>query len=206
MEIPFELIWLVLLAAYYVLSAMRRGQRKKKQQTQGQPRVTEAGEAKGPTPFEEFMRQMEEAMREASGEPRPTGDREPVDPVRTEAVAPAPVSVPSPPPPRPVSEFRDVGSFSAETSFESSRTSAHERHGFGLDQPFSEERFEQLARGLDETEHRHPSLAPPSRRRVDRADIWRDRLQDPKKAQEALVLKEIFSGPWSPRRPRRLHD
>ena len=202
MDFPVELLYFLFLAVYFVLGALRKSQQRKRQRAPG-PAGGDPTTIQAPTPFEEFVRQMEESMREASGLPAQP-EPEPIEVGPQDPPLPSPMPVPTR---RPVTglsrepEFRDIGSFAGESVFESERTPAHERHSFGLDRPFSEEAFERLERGRDITEHAHPSLAPlPPARRPSRAENWRDRLTDPKHAQDALVLKEIFSGPWSPRR------
>lgn len=205
MDAFIELLPILFLLAYYLLGRKRKQLQKRRVEA-----PTPEGEVAPPTPFEEFVRQMEEAMRDASGETQPKPEPVEIEVQRPDEPLPSPMPVATT---RPVtsaggrkeSGFRSLGSFGAEASFESSRTSAHEKHGFGLDQPFSEERFESLARGRDITEHLHPPLAPRHHAPLPatRASAWRQRLQNPKQAQDALVLTEIFSGPWSPRRPGR---
>ncbi|MEM1057307.1 MAG: hypothetical protein AAGI52_17455 [Bacteroidota bacterium] len=208
------LLYLLFVVVYFVLGGIRR--RNQKRQQQRAPKIPGAeqapsGEERAPTPFEQFVEQMEEAMREAAGEPPREPEPEPIEVKAQEAPPPPALPIPTK---RPVTsvggrtepEFRDLGSFQAETAFESSWESPHERQGFGLDQPFSEERFEHLARGRDITEHDHAPLFTPPPARSSRTERWRRQLADPKQAQDALVLKEIFSGPWSPRRPKRMHD
>lgn len=196
MEALADFLPLVFLVVYFLLGRKR----KQIQQRQKQPTSPETG-TRPPTPFEEFVRQMEDAMREASGTPA----TESAEPERVQATLqpPRPPALPKKKRPAPTPEFHDMGSFVAESTFESSRTPPHEIHGFGLDEPFSEERFERLARGQDETRHAHPSLAGRTTHRSAPPSRWRTRLQDPKQAQDALVLTEIFAGPWSPRRPVR---
>ena len=99
-------------------------------------------------------------------------------------------------------EFHALGGFDRESGFESALRTPHQEHGFGLDQPFSEERFERLARGRDITEHAHEPLAPKDTPR--KRSRWAETLQHPDTAQDAFVLAQIFDGPWRPRRAKRL--
>ena len=215
MDALADFLPLLFVLVYFLLGARRRKAHREKQQQildSAEPTIaTGNAPKKRPTPFQEFMRQMEEAMQEASGETPPAA------PEARPAVAPTAVPVPVPVPeastipPGRMSAFHAVGSFDRELSFEKAKRPPHEIHGFGPDSPFSEESFEHLARGRDITEHApghlaaspHTSSAVPSRRRLSPAQSWRQRLQDPKHAQDALVLSEIFSGPWEPRRPGR---
>lgn len=203
MDALVDFLPLLFLAVYYLLGRKRKQLQRKRQTAP----TAESGEPKGPTPFEEFVRQMEEAMREASGEPREEDQRQP-EPTPATSAPPSPMPVPTRRPlptlgGRREPEFREMGSFESEATFERHRRPAHEAHGYGIDQPFSEERFERMPRGLDETAHAHAPLAPRIRPTPSRVSYWRNRLKDPKQAQDALVLTEIFSGPWSPRKPKR---
>ena len=208
MEINVELIWALLVGLYFLFNAGRRNraarQRQVETDTDGLSRPS------APSPFEAFVQQMEDAMRDASGEPPLETVNEPLAP---EAL-PVP-SRPSVPVRRPVPEtrreFKPVGSFERERAFEKAARAPHDEHGYGPDNPFSEERFERLARGRDITEHAqghlqyspHGLSASPPPRRISAASRWRKRLRDPEQAQDALILTEIINGPWSPRSPRR---
>ncbi len=200
MDSALELVWIAGVAIYYIWSATRRSKRKREARTTGTApeAITASGETRSPTPFQEFMLSMEEAMREGA-QPQPAQEVE--KPLSApDTLVPEPVPASTIPPAR-VEEFHEMGSFKGDGAFESSTRPAR---GFGLDSPFSEERFERLARGRDIVDHDHGPLAPPlPPRRLSRAGQWRERLQDPKEAQDALVLAEIFGGPWKARRPHK---
>ena len=137
-----------LFAAGYVLLRALAGAGKKKQ---APPPTALDGSDRPLTPFEQLMKQIEEAVEEQQAEqgavqlPRETP---------TVRLPPRPTVAPEPEP-----EFHEVGGFDSEIgfesegAFESAARSPHEDHGFGLSSPFSEEAFEQLPRGLDITEH-----------------------------------------------------
>lgn len=201
-----ELLYLLFVGLYFLFGVFRKQNERKRKAAQASGEIA-PGKARAPTPFQEFMEQMEEAIREANGEPPATPEREVVIEVpETPEAIPSPMPVPTS---RPVvaagsrePEFHAIGGFERESGFEGARRSPHEEHGFGLDQPFSEERFEQLARGRDITEHAHAPLAPldpPARE-----SKWSAMLQHPESAQDAFVLAQIFDGPWRPRKVKRI--
>ncbi|OZC02730.1 hypothetical protein [Rubricoccus marinus] len=206
-----ELIWILGVAGFYLWNAVRKNKAKAQRQSTAEP--VASGETRGATPFQDFMRQMDEAMREAAGETVETREVEkPLESPDTLEAKPVPSStVPaSRIPASRVEEFHAQGSFGAERDFSSAAQTPHEVHGYGLDSPFSEERFERLPRGRDVTEHPPGHLdagahgrARPLPRRLSVAGQWRERLRDPKEAQDALVLSEIFGGPWKARRPHK---
>ena len=160
MDALADFLPLLFVLVYFLLGARRRKAHREKQQQildSADPTIAtqNAAKQKRSTPFQEFIRQMEEAMQEASGEPvRAAPEAETVS---------APPAVPVPearalPPERP-SAFHAMGSFERELSFEQAKRPPHEIHSFGPDSPFSEEAFEHLARGLDITEHAPGHLA-----------------------------------------------
>ena len=211
MDALLELLPLLAVAAYYLLRGRQRANAKRApdaMQEAGGERAGRGGE-RGPTPFESFMQQMEEALAEAAGEPErgQTGpDTPPVserEPIRVEVDrTPTPSPLPAPPlrPAAPTPEFRAVsGSFSGTNPVD------HERHGFGFESPFSEEPFEQGRRPASDAARRRydphdlkrpPRPAPQSRGR----DHWRGRLRDPQAARDAFVLQTLF-GPRGGRHP-----
>ena len=214
MESLADLIPLLLVGAYYLLRTMRGG----RQQRPPTAATPTASEPSGPTPFEQLMRQLEDALEDPQGRTTPS-DAEPVEPARLEALPsvgdtdyagtarpvqrqaerePAMRAAPKPPRAVPIA-FEPPSAF--EASFE------HEAHGFGDDNPISEEAFESRpafsARGrsaaTDYDPHalkKTPRKAATARRPASR---WAARLHDPAAAREALVLKTIFEGPWTPR-------
>ena len=192
-----DLLPLLAIGAYWLVRAMRSSKRK-----QGGPRPAPTG-AKAPSPFEQLMLQLEEALdtprdeapADAAAAPERSG--EPPRPVERQAARP-----PAPRPPRAVpTSFDDAGIGDYE-GFD------HDRHGFGQENPLSEEAFERRPRFAPRptTPPRRydphglaPAPKPPPRRR---AVSWATRLRDPAAAREALVLKTIFEGPWRPRSRR----
>ena len=154
-----------------------------------------ASRPSGPTPFQQFIQQIENAVAEASGET--FEEDEPI------AVSPTPARRPSPlpaPPPLPAPEFHAV-----DGSFDALNPVDHVRHGFGLDNPLSEERFEQQPPQAERSSH-GPLPDPHGLQRASRSappipgtGHWRQKLRDPKAAREAFVLQTIF-GPRGGRR------
>lgn len=178
-----------LIFLFYLWSQVRKARRK------AQPAPTasvERAEAPPPprapprrTPFELLIEQIQaaaEAEREADAptfpSPRPQ---------------PAPTASPLP---GAASEFELTGAFE------------HDRHGFGPENPFSEEAFERLPLGLDITEHPAGHLdAGPHVLRSDQASTGPHplvtMLRNPGAARRAVALKEILDGPRSKRPYRR---
>lgn len=206
MDALVELLPLLLIAAYYLLRARHRAQRQRQARREApQEPLVSGGERREvdlsePTPFQQFLQQVEEAMAEAVGDELDRkADRETDRPLEVE-VAPSPAPLPAPPakpvrPPAPTYEFRAPAG-----SFDVARPTDHERHGFGAENPLSEESFERRPPGapapvtrpdVDPHELRPRPPAPPARRMPTVAD-WRRRLTDPAAAREAFVLQTIF--------------
>ncbi len=137
-------------------------------------------------PLGEALRQIREALSEPAPPPRPL----PKDP---EPVVAKPVAA------KPDGEFRSLGEFK------------HEAHGFGPENPLSEEVFEQrprfAARAATERIKQKPlgdvDLTTPlevaTAAGSSSSDLSR-LLRDPERAREAFVLKEILDAPRSRRR------
>ena len=193
------LLPLILLALYF-LTQLRRGDKgKRRTPTPSDPLTTRDVEgesdqsASAPTPFELLVRQIQEAAQEAqrAQAPPPPDPAPPPPPARRTLRPPASVE------PR---EFESLGGFE------------HERHGFGLDNPFSEEAFERLPRGADVTEHApghldHDPHAPRGRRRSPRRPARKGhplaaRLRETGDARDAFALREILDAPLARRRRR----
>lgn len=195
MDALVELIPLLLVAGYYLLAARRRAAQKRALRERALD-VPEVGtEERGPTPFQDFMSQLEEAMAEAAGETIDEPEPPAPDPVETIALPRRPDPAPRP------SEFRPVFG-----SFDASQPTDHEAHGFGPANPISEERFERFPvfherprtpkRSYDPHGlHTPPPVAEPGRR----LGNLRRRLRDSDSAREAFVLQTIF-GPRGGRR------
>ena len=199
MDAIIELLPLLAVAAYYLLRGRQRAKAKRvpEPMQKASGRAGRGGE-RGPTPFQSFMQQMEEALAEAAGEPAtpPVSEREPIE-VEVERT-PMPSPLPAPPlrPAAPTPEFRAVAG-----SFSSTNPVDHERHGFGPESPLSEERFERGgAPASDAARRRYDPHdlrpAPTARKRPD----WHARLRDPQAARDAFVLQTLF-GPRGGRHP-----
>ncbi len=137
-------------------------------------------------PFAEALRQIREALGDAAPpEPEPLPEPAPLP------EPPALPKTPRLPPPRPRGEFRPVGEFE------------HEAHGFGVENPLSEEVFERRGGGF-----RAPLSAPDPIVDLDddfgappspSAELAK-RLADPERAREAFVLREVLDRPLALRR------
>ena len=198
-----DLLPLLAIGAYWLVRAMRSTKRK-----QAGPRPAPTGAAKAPSPFEQLMLQLEEALdaprdaapADADAAAAPERSEEPPRPVERQAERP-PAPRAAPRPPRAVPTHFDDAGIGDYHGFD------HDRHGFGQDNPLSEEAFERRPRFAPrpKTPPRRydphglaPTPKPPPRRAVS----WATRLRDPAAAREALVLKTIFEGPWRPRSGR----
>lgn len=198
-----DLLPLLAIAAYWIIRAVR-GSNKKKGARPAAPVATgKKAVKKAPTPFEQLMAQLESALEEPNAEPSDSAAAVPPPrPVERQAERPpAPRAMPKPPRAVPIgfdsSDTGDTGGFD------------HDRHGFGRENPLSEEVFESRprfaprpatqARPRYDPHDLKRAPAPPPRRR---AVSWAERLRDPAAAREALVLKTIFEGPWTPRTGR----
>ena len=203
MDALIDFLPLLFVGAYYLLAGRRRAQQKRAMRERAQspddspladdaPRDAPPREA---TPFRSFLEQIEEAMAEAAGEPGPDPHPEPlaVQPV----VEPLPEATSAPGLGR-APEFHPVSG-----SFDSLAPVDHAAHGFGADNPLSEEAFEAApahgapSPGGDRGYDPHGLRPPPKtgRRRRD----WQARLNDPQAAQDAFLLQTVF-GPRGGRR------
>ena len=216
MESFADLLPLLLVGAYYLLRTMR-GAKRQRPPAGAEPT---ANAPSAPTPFEQLMQQLEDALEEPQRQATPS-DAEPVEPARLEALPsvgdtdhagtarpverqaerePAMRAAPRPPRAVPIA-FEPPAVF--EEAFD------HDAHGFGAENPLSEESFE--SRPAFSSRHRPvaPTSGPRGRRAENKAATarrpasrWAARLHDPAAAREALVLKTIFEGPWRPRSGR----
>ena len=192
MESLLELLPLLFVAAYYLLRARSRAaQQRQARQRQTAPQEPLIDGEREPTPFQSFLQQVEDAVAEAAGE---APERETDQRLEVER-APAPSPLPAPPvePVRPAPEFRAPAG-----SFDSIRPTSHERHGFGAENPLSEETFERLppqpAPRPERAAYDPHALAARQRSAPGPLTVadWRRRLADPAAAREAFVLQTIF--------------
>lgn len=209
-----DLIPLLLLAAYYLLAARRRAKQKKleaQRETAPQEALVSEDGAAQPTPFQSFLEELEAAVAEANGI-----DREDDDAVEAPEVARTPTPAPVPPSPVVATPLPSLGSgeFQAPPgSFDASHPVDHEAHGFGLENPLSEEAFEESpvfsprkARERRAFDPHGLRPAPPASTAGAAAatgvESWHRRLADPRTAREAFVLQTVF-GPRGGRRGER---
>ena len=196
MEALVDLLPLLFIGAYYLLAGRRRAQRKEA----ARQRQPEAGaevrrEEPGETPFQSFLSQLEEAMAEAAN----PGSSVPVP-------RPEPQSETVELPPAPPAPDLDASSALEAASFERGGPSEHERHGFGGQNPLSEEVFEQRPAFSEPARAETPvydphGLRPGRNTRTPTA--WQKRLSDPQAAQDAFVLQTVFGARGGRRAERR---
>lgn len=177
MDVLAEFLPFLLLILYAVLRALRG--RNRPQQPAPQPDTE--GSPQRQTDLDELARHLEALM---------TGV--PVD----EKLTPPP-----PPEPRYEPEFHN-----AEVAVDESASFQHQRHGFGPENPLSEETFERQPAFVRVPRPRDtPAFDPHQlKRRAPQppapASRWRTRLADPQRAREAFVLKTILERPSKRRR------
>ncbi|MEM1117204.1 MAG: hypothetical protein AAF845_19345 [Bacteroidota bacterium] len=194
MDALAELIPLLLVVGYYILAARRRAAKRRalEKRMQETPDLAPTGtaevraESPGPTPFEQFMAQLEDAMAEAAGEAEPEPEPPPAEP---EPVAPAPKPPPRvEAPPRP-SEFRAVAG-----SFDSAPPPGRKRQG-----------TERIPTVVSQVSDPMPAYDPhdlheqAAHAQSRHLDEMRRRLRSAEAAREAFVLQTIF-GPRGGRR------
>ena len=199
MEALVEFLPLLFIILYYFVAGRRRAKlrkeaaRRQAQAAEGQPIGGDgsATEAEA-SPFQQFLEQLEDAIAEAEGK------KEPVE-IAPPAPPPLPTQPPDVIPPQPTvrrpvvsvqaSEFRAL-----EGSFDDVAPTDHEAHGFGVENPLSEEVFEQspvfAQRAPRSRSHDPHGLRP--RRPATRGTSWRRQLEDPDAAKDAFVLQTIF--------------
>ncbi|MGB3543146.1 hypothetical protein [Rubrivirga sp.] len=183
MDALVELLPLLFIAAYYLLAGRRKA--KQKQQRERAANPTEIGarpEATSPSPFQSFLEQLEQSLAEANNledeKPKPAPEPEPV------------VTAPS----RPIATRPQE--FSAhQGSFDALKPVDHESHGFGVQNPLSEEVFEQSAPFSQRPRSRSRSYDPhdlkPTRSSKP-VESWHSRMRDPMAARDAFVYKTVF--------------
>jgi Na+-transporting methylmalonyl-CoA/oxaloacetate decarboxylase gamma subunit len=173
----------ILIFLVYFLSQFRK-RRLKTPQPIPNGEVAPAPVERKPTPFQELLRQIQEA---AEASQRETSRPEP---------APATTLSPSPTPPPPVlsasaPEFHSVGGFE------------HDEHGFGSVSPFSEEAFERQPLGAPPPTHAsgHLDYSPHAplrqstpRRSASTASIV-EQLRRSGGLRDALILQAILDRP-----------
>lgn len=194
MEWLEPLLPLLIFAIYFLIQLGKRRGADRRPAPQPSEPASEAAPrvatTRAPTPFEELIRQIQQAAEETqrARQPAPPPPPEPPRPART--LAPR-----RPPPARPASpEFHAVGGFE------------HERHGFDPASPFSEEAFQHLARGADVTTHApghldhdpHGLRSPTDSER--RAHPLVARLRNSRTAREAFALRAVLGAPRARRR------
>ncbi len=194
MEGLIDLLPLLFIGAYYLLRARSRSKQQKRAVAPQQELVSD-GEPRRESPFQSFMSQIEDAMAEAAGEP--------IDPDPAPALPPPAL----PPAVSTSATVPDLAAADAEFhptlgSFDSAAPVDHEAHGFGPDNPLSEEAFEQRPAFFQPLDSALPASSPREydphglRQRAGAgpgptAD-WRQRLESPQAAQDAFVLQTVF--------------
>ena len=200
---------LLLLLIYFLARARKRGAKRRAAAAEAPTIQTPASETPGvqqpkrPTPFQEILRQIQEAAEQAQAEKARAEQQEQASGAPNTVVATPPPEVVLPPAPS-----LDTLDFHKQGGFE------HDEHGFGRANPFSEERFEIQPASPPPPAHApghldydpHESLgrtsAPSIQGRKPHPLV--KSLQNSSGLKEALILKEILDPPRSLRRaPRR---
>lgn len=172
MDVLAEFLPFLFVIVYVLLRALGGKARKVVQEANGQPDPASDGKPSG---LDELTNYFEELTRA-------TGFH---------------VEGPAKRPKRIEPEFR-----SAEAPIHEDATFQHEQHGYGPDNPLSEESFERrpafstrtplpdLTEAFDPHGLKRPGISPPPA--APDAPTWRRRLADPARAREAFVLKTIL--------------
>lgn len=200
MDALVELLPLLFIGLYYLLAGRRRAQRAKEAREANMAPQTElvSDEPRAPTPFQAFLEQLEAAAAEAAGvEEQEEAPPQPAPPPPPKPVPTQPLT-PKPTPALAPAEFQaPAGSFDALAPVD------HERHGFGTQNPLSEEAFEKAPafgpRPAVADRRYDPHGLDHRRQPRELGRDWRAALRDPKAAREAFVLQTIF-GPRGGRR------
>ena len=163
-------------------------------------------EPRAETPFQDALRQIREALEEAQQEPSARQEQPAPQPPPLPHPTRKPTRLPDPHPsplaaPPPIRLDRRTG-FESESVFERG-PSAHERHGFGRENPLSEESFERRPVFAPEPGARHPAAFDPHRLRQPPAAVpasrrqatLLERLRRPSTAQDALIMAEVLGPP-----------
>ncbi len=181
----FESLLPFLFLLIYFLAGVR------KRRAKGSVPVTsespDVAQPRARTPFEEIIRQIQEAAEKAQAGPQQSLPDVPL------AVDAAPVKAP------PALDFSPNPAFLEPGAFD------HDKHGFGTENPFSEEAFELQPQSPPPPPHapRHLEYNPhKSTRRAGQDNRMRKkphpivaRLRRPGGLEEALILKEILDRP-----------
>ena len=185
MENLVDLLPLAFIVLYYLLAGRRKAKQRAAARNRAeapQEALVQSGsgtEVRGDTPFESFLEQLEAAMAEAGGVEEPRA-------VESTPVPPSPLET------APKPEFH-----SPRGSFDAPDAGDHEAHGFGDENPFSEEAFERAPAFTAPSASGNRAYDPhglrpePVRHRTATPD-WRRRLGDPQTARDAFVLQTIF--------------
>ena len=189
MEGLVDFLPLLFVGLYYLLSSRRKARMKQaaRERVEAPSEELISTEEESPTPFQSFLEQLEAAMAESIEGPRVEATDDPVVP-EPEPIPSSRLERLSPDSP---TDFQAVtGSFDSPTAVD------HERHGFGQENPLSEEVFERqpafsVARRPKDATY-DPHRLRPSPQPSSTARNWRRRLQDPKAVQDAFVLQTIF--------------
>ena len=203
-----ESLFPLLLLLIYFLARARKRAAKRQAAAAETPTAETPGvqQPKRPTPFQEILRQIQEAAEQPQAEKARAEQQEQASgaPNTVVATSSPEVVLPQPPP----APSLDKPDFHKQGEFE------HDEHGFGAENPFSEERFEIQPASPPPPAHApghldydpHESLgrtsAPSIQGRKPHPLV--KSLQNSSGLKEALILKEILDPPRSLRRaPRR---
>lgn len=192
MESLVDLLPLLFVGLYYLLAARRRARVRKEAAERVEAPQTELvhDDDRAATPFESFLERLEETMAEAADIDEDDRIGVPEPPPPAEVVLPAPAV------PLPASSFGPSEFHAVEGSFGGPRPVDHQAHGFGPENPFSEETFERSTGSASRDASPKPPYDPHGlharRPPPPGGPGWRRRLRDPRTAREAFVLQTIF--------------
>lgn len=191
MELLDALLPFIIMIIYFLASARKRGKKGRKSGTpQPVPSTTEQEKQGRPNRFQDLLRQIQEAAEEAQQAQRPQPAEEPN---HWESGTP---------------NFEEDATY----ALGGTQDFDHDEHGFGTDNPFSEEAFEAAPRNptppqhapghLDYNPHKTGlgTLDKPAHRKRARRHPKVATLMSPRGLRDAFVLKQILDEPLSKRR------
>lgn len=194
MESLVDLLPLLFIGLYYLLTSRRKARLKQAARTRAEAPQEDliSSEPNAPTPFQAFLEQLEEAMAESAEGSRTELTDVPAVPKPAPIPAPRLETIPVEQiPARATPDFRPVAG-----SFDSPVAVDHDQHGFGQENPLSEEVFERQPAFSARRRRANSSYDPHGLRSAPNAPPpardWHRRLQHPAAARDAFVLQTIF--------------
>jgi hypothetical protein len=199
-EALFEFLPIIIFVIYAVLRSRRAAEQKRLAQG-GAP-------ADKPGSLQQILQQIEEAMAEANGETEPPVQAAPLPAERIESAERSRTTPARPPSRAPAFASQPADEFRSPVR----DVFAHDAHGFGTQNPYSEPVFQRVAPHQDapasasnrlsfNPHMRNAGLLPlPNTTAPRRAAVLAERLRHPDAARDAIVLNAIFQRPGAPGR------